>query len=395
MKTLVLVLLTIFTGLSRLEAQNNFVLHFLNESGGTCSAQMDLQPQGAKRNIRIWMFSNGSKEDSVSLRRGVSYPVEITTWSAEGRTSKTHLYTLSGDAKEDTLSLLAEASVAATYGETKEVIYDEEEVVPEEEASESDYLPAEDPVLEATPPDSLVPTVLTSARPPEKAKKKPPKAMFDKNPWELASWDSFSTAKQDSILLAEGKVELKVRNLTSDIFKFRVGHLWWEEQNGLLQDQSGIMIVDTDEHHELRRYIWSNGVLSGSMREDIYSFFVPRGVARHTITFGGPQIGRVVNQTDVAIRVSTPMMTQPVIILAQSSRDSVQCMTGKHLFTVYFGPNFDRFHRIPFELNDQLADNQVQAEEIVGGKRVVKVVRVDFVAIINPSHFRTALRVAR
>ncbi len=370
MKTIITVVLALFAVLSPIEAADTQKLVIKNQSGSRALVRID-HSTGSK--VPVWehMFSSNELEATATLTTGHIYPVQIAVWKSDGK---------AGD-------VFAYQALAGVVADTLVITHDAKLVRMSDKAAEAAG-------LVATPTDSLVGVETTPARVPEKYRKKSPKSLTERKAWELASWDTLSAAKQDSILLAEGKVLLTVGNLTADIFKFRVGHLWWEEQDGLLQDQSGIMIVDTDEHHELRRYIWSNGVLSGSMREDTYSFYVPRGVARYTVTFGGPQAGRVINQTNVAIKVATSMMTAPVIIPAQSSRDDIQCLTGQHIFTVYFGPDFSqRYHEIPFILNDQLADQQVQVVEEQNGKRIVRIKRVDFVATILPSDLRTARRI--
>lgn len=348
MKVIIAAVLMLFAVLSSsIEAAETQKLVFLNQSGYRALARVDLGDSGGKPTHWEHMFANRKQDATAVLPTGCIYPVQIFIWKADEKIGSDFSYQARPGVATDTLVITRQGTLVRLDKKNGEALG-----------------------LVATPPDSLVPTVLTSPRLPEKA-------------------------KQDSILLAEGKVMLTVRNLTADIFKFRIGHAWWEEQNGLLQDQSGTMVVDTDEHHELHRYIWSNGVLSGYMRQDVYSFYVPRGITRHTVTFGGPQIGRVSNQCGVAIKATTSMMTAPVTILDQTSRDDIQCLTGEHLFIVYFGPDFKRFHQIPFKLNDKLADEQVRAEEIVNGQRIARVKRVDFVATILPSDLRTAKKVAR
>lgn len=99
--------------------------------------------------------------------------------------------------------------------------------------------------------------------------------------------------------------ELTVVNETPGTFKFRVGHLWWEEQAGLLPHTSTgnkPMLIEQDEEHVLVR-VFS---VQGRVAEDKYYFYVPRGTTKHTITFGGLQEGVVVNRTAEDLRVVPP-----------------------------------------------------------------------------------------
>lgn len=108
---------------------------------------------------------------------------------------------------------------------------------------------------------------------------------------------------------------LTVANEENVTFKFRVGHLWWEEQAGLLPFTSTgkkPMLVEQDEEHVLTRIISVNGMVW----EDKYYFYIPKGVKHHTITFGGLQYGAVINHSSYLFMVGTPAQTEIEGILA-------------------------------------------------------------------------------
>lgn len=109
--------------------------------------------------------------------------------------------------------------------------------------------------------------------------------------------------------------ELTVVNETPFTFKFRVGHLWWEEQSGLLPNTTTgdkPMLIEQDEEHVLVRVFSVNGLVM----EDKYYFYVPKGVAKYTVTFGGLQYGAVINHSSYIFTVGTPAKTKLDGVLA-------------------------------------------------------------------------------
>lgn len=154
---------------------------------------------------------------------------------------------------------------------------------------------------------------------------------------------------------------LTVDNQTPYTFKFRVGHLWWEEQSGLLPHTttgSKPMLIEQDEEHILVRVI----SVEGRVTEDRYYFYVPKGTKEHTITFGGLQAGVVVNRTAEDLRVIPPgvgsdlpdSVTTWGFVLHPGQSQKFSVTPGKASFVVYYGgDDLDkRYVEIRFRIDD-------------------------------------------
>ncbi|MDP1709511.1 MAG: hypothetical protein Q8L21_01340 [Candidatus Komeilibacteria bacterium] len=179
---------------------------------------------------------------------------------------------------------------------------------------------------------------------------------------------------------------LTVVNETPYTFKFRVGHLWWEVQAGLLPHTSTgnkPMMIEQDEEHVLTRII----SVEGRVTEDRYYFYVPKGTKKHTITFGGLQTGIIVNRTAEELRVVPPgaatfnraaaslngtRLKLDSLRVEHTLPDSVSSwgfmlhpgeakkfsvLPGKASFIFYYGAELkERYVEIKFVINDVHAD---------------------------------------
>jgi len=161
---------------------------------------------------------------------------------------------------------------------------------------------------------------------------------------------------------------LTVVNHTPFTFKFRVGHLWWEEQNGLLPHQSGRLTIEQDEEHVLARIAWVNG----HEFRDEYRFYVPKGTRSHTITFGGLQKGVIHNRTRRAVSVRVPFSDR-VLSLSAGASDTVSVMPPKPSFVVYFGDGSYQ-HTIDWTIDD------VHNDQVFNGQPI------DWIGTIEPRH---------
>lgn len=379
-----LLLLLALLAVSPAFAQQDVSLVIVNKSEESYILDIDLAAADTVENGPRWVtfaFTGTNREHSLLVKSLVIYPLKLTLWVNNEKSLKYDSYPSPARASVDTLFVFAGGKIEPSLTRIMSAIDQVETDLANRSDAEytvSKTVPANMVVEAPAPPPVNLPVDKTSPAPVGKAKKG-----AKKNIWgDINAWNKLSEAQQDTALLLAGKCALVVRNQTPDIFKFRVGHLWWETQSGLLPEYKAVMFIDTDEHHELHRYIWRKGVLRGSEREDVYSFYIPRGIARDTLTFGGTQSGRVVNQCGVAIRVSTPVMNQAMEISTNGYRDDILSMTGQQIFIVEFGPDFKRYHQIPFRIDDKPADNIVIGRE---GQR-----RVDFLAIITPEDLRTA-----
>jgi len=208
--------------------------------------------------------------------------------------------------------------------------------------------------------------------------------------------------------------ELTVVNEMPGAFKFRIGHLWWEEQSSLLPHTTTgnrPMLVEQDEHHELVRYYW----VEGRMYEDVYRFFIPKGVRKHTITFGGLQEGILLNRSGETVRVMPPASGTAVVkglsplrdallsndttaVFADLIPDSVRTWgvvlhPGEYIrykvqgpkptFVFFFGQGpAERYIEVGYRINDVHADSYFE-----NGKSGQW---VDWLGYIEPRHVRAA-----
>jgi len=163
---------------------------------------------------------------------------------------------------------------------------------------------------------------------------------------------------------------LTVVNHTPYTFKFRVGHLWWEEQNGLLPGNSGVLKIEQDEEHEIVRVAW----MDGHRQEDVYSFYVPKGRRDHTVTFGDVQYGIFVNRSGVSIRIKHKYSRNIVEVSANSV--SVELMAEPPIarFVISFGPRYEKWK--DFHKNIDV----IRKDTIFEGKHY------DWVTYIEPYH---------
>lgn len=211
---------------------------------------------------------------------------------------------------------------------------------------------------------------------------------------------------------------LTVINETPYTFKFRVGHLWWEEQDGLLPHRSTgnrPMLLEQDEEHVLVR-VFS---VEGRVQEDKYYFYVPKGTKEHTITFGGLQDGVLLNRSGETIRVVPPATGSAVskdisalrdgmvlngnpalqsaanllpdsvrtwgIILRPGEFARFKVQPYNPVFVVFFGKTqTERYAEIAYKINDVHKDQYFSNGEVDKW--------VDWLGYIEPRHAQAAVR---
>lgn len=279
MNIIIAVALAFFASLSSLQAQNDFVLHFSNETGGRCSVQMNISPPGSKEVERVWLFSNGLREDSVAIRSGSTYPVIVSLLGKGGDASshKAYLYTVPSGAKEDRMILLAQADVKTTY-EIKEVVYDEQYTVSgamseaEEEGGGLPLYPDEPSQI-----DSVVSFPDTLARA------------------ETARPETFPKG-------LEKKTWLVIRNFLPGPMEIHVGHggIFDDRKESLIPSRrQSVLILEQGHDHNLRiKY-----TVGGRQSETRWTYRALRNVWTDTLNFGGPHKGFIHNLTSQLVLI--------------------------------------------------------------------------------------------
>lgn len=142
-----------------------------------------------------------------------------------------------------------------------------------------------------------------------------------------------------------GVCRLIVENDTPYMFRFRVGNLWWKGQDGLAPYDKGTLLVDQDKKYVLTRRFDVNGLAW----EDEYEFYIPKGMGKHTVTFGGLQVGVLYNRCDEPAKVFSPFRNGSFIIPPGGSH-AASAIPGNPAFVVYFGPNWEHWVQVSFKV---------------------------------------------